>query len=108
MAKKNDILVLEGLQQVAKRIIPQGGQVWLYGSRARGEAREDSDWDLLILLDKERIEYEDFGKVGYPFEMMGWNYDAGITPVIYTKKEWEARAITPFYQNVQRDKIRIL
>lgn len=25
-------------------------QVWLFGSRARGEAREDSDWDLMAIL----------------------------------------------------------
>jgi predicted nucleotidyltransferase len=24
--------------------------VWLFGSRARGEARNDSDWDLLVVL----------------------------------------------------------
>ena len=24
--------------------------VWLFGSRALGEAREDSDWDLLVVL----------------------------------------------------------
>ena len=28
----------------------------MYGSRARNEATEDSDWDLLILLDKPKIE----------------------------------------------------
>lgn len=25
----------------------------LYGSRARGDYREDSDWDILVLTDKE-------------------------------------------------------
>lgn len=25
-------------------------QIWLFGSRARGEAREDSDWDLMAIL----------------------------------------------------------
>ena len=25
-------------------------QVWLFGSRARGEARTDSDWDLMAIL----------------------------------------------------------
>ena len=24
--------------------------VWLFGSRARGQAREDSDWDILVVL----------------------------------------------------------
>ena len=108
MVKDTELQILSSLQSVAKRVIPKGGQVWLYGSRARGEARPDSDWDLLILLDKEKVEYEDFGKVAYPFEMMGWNYDVGITPIIYTRKEWKERTITPFYQNVLRDRIRIL
>lgn len=25
-------------------------QIWLFGSRARGDARRDSDWDLLAVL----------------------------------------------------------
>ena len=27
-----------------------GAQVYLYGSRARGDAHKDSDWDFLVLL----------------------------------------------------------
>jgi len=27
-------------------------EVILYGSRARGDEREDSDWDLLVLTDE--------------------------------------------------------
>jgi len=30
--------------------------VWLFGSRARGDAREDSDWDLLVVLPDETVE----------------------------------------------------
>lgn len=26
-------------------------QIWLFGSRARGDARTDSDWDLLVVVD---------------------------------------------------------
>ena len=32
--------------------------VWLFGSRARGDAREDSDWDLLVVLPDETVEDE--------------------------------------------------
>jgi uncharacterized protein (UPF0332 family)/predicted nucleotidyltransferase len=32
--------------------------IYLYGSRARGDAKPDSDWDLLILLNKEKITDE--------------------------------------------------
>ncbi len=34
--------------------------VWLFGSRARGLAREDSDWDLLVVLPDETSEEEMF------------------------------------------------
>ena len=44
------------MRQVADKILPAGGTVLLYGSRARGDARDTSDWDLLILLDKATIE----------------------------------------------------
>jgi predicted nucleotidyltransferase len=27
-------------------------EVWLFGSRARGDSRPDSDWDFLVLTNK--------------------------------------------------------
>ena len=53
MVNSRDIPMLNVLQRVAKEVMPVGSQVWLYGSRARGEAHKDSDWDVLILLDKD-------------------------------------------------------
>ena len=46
--------------------------LFLYGSQARDEARPDSDWDILILLDKLKIEVEDYDNVSYPLvELVG-------------------------------------
>lgn len=100
--------ILERLKNTAKQILPYGGQVWLYGSRARGDAHEDSDWDLLILLDKQTITQEDEDEIAYPLVVEGWRNDSAVSPQIYTFGEWEARSFTPYYQQIERDKQRIL
>ena len=49
-------------------------QEWYFlGSQVRNDAREDSDWDILILLDKEKkLEEADHDKYVYPlFELIG-------------------------------------
>ena len=48
--------VIDNIRQVASSVLPQGSKLFLYGSRARGDAREDSDWDFLLLLDKAHRE----------------------------------------------------
>ena len=94
------------METVAKEVLPPGSKLWLYGSRARGEAREDSDWDLLVLLDKPELELKDYA-LAYPFHAMGADLGEYISPVIYAKKEWEAQSFLPFYKNVERDKIEL-
>jgi len=38
--------------------VDPGAEVLLYGSRARGDNRKDSDWDILVITPKEKITYE--------------------------------------------------
>ena len=79
----------------------------LYGSRARGDARPDSDWDILVLLDKGEREFADFDRVAYPLYDLGLELDESISVNLYTKEEWEKRNFTPFYKNVQNDGIKL-
>ncbi len=88
-------------------VMPQGGKVLLFGSQARGEARHDSDWDLLILLPKDRIKNDDFDNVAYPLIEFGWSVGAEINPLLYTYSDWEKRNFTPFYKNVEKDSIEL-
>ena len=62
--------------------------LFLYGSQARDEARPDSDWDILILLDKLKIEVEDYDNVSYPLVELGWSLNECVSPVLYTLKDW--------------------
>ena len=48
--------VIEAITDMAKAVVPPHSEMILFGSRARGDAHEGSDWDILILLDKDRIQ----------------------------------------------------
>ena len=100
----NTSQVIENIRQVAARVLPKGSTLYLYGSRARGDYHEDSDWDLLLLLDKPKLVNEDFAKYSYPFVLMGWDLGADIRPHTYTKEEWFNGPHAMFYYNVEEDK----
>ena len=38
-------IFINQIHDVARKSIPQGGRMLLFGSQARGDAREDSDWE---------------------------------------------------------------
>lgn len=100
--------VIEQIKQVARKAVPTGGRLLLYGSQARGDAHEGSDWDLLIILDKPKIEQRDYDDVAFPFTYLGWGLGESIIPVIYTHEEWKRSSFLPFYKNVEQDKIVLI
>lgn len=71
----------------------------LFGLRARGDYKDDSDWDVLIITDKEanaglkRKIYEDL----YDVEL---EYMQPISTIIFGKEKWKSMSITPLYKNV--------
>lgn len=50
---------------------------------------------------------DDYDNFVYPFLEIGWDIDAAVSPIIYTKDNWERMSFTPFYKNVTKDKIRL-
>ena len=101
-----DVLSAE-IANIFHKIAPTGGRALLFGSRARGDARQDSDWDVLILLDKDRITPTDLDEVGYPIRKLGWDIDAQFNPIMYTMKDWEARSFTLFHKNVMKEGVAL-
>ncbi len=107
MTNKNRY-VLNQIRRVSRSTAPKGSRVLLFGSRARGEARKGSDWDVLIVLPKSQLQQSDYDQVSYPLVELGWMLGERINPIVYTHQEWEANSITPFYDNVQRDAISLV
>ena len=76
----------------------------LYGSYARGDYNEDSDLDLLVLIDKDEITRSDQKRIKYPLYDIEFDTGTIISALIFTKKDWEMNhMITPFYENVVRE-----
>ena len=96
--------VVSKMKSVAESTMPKGTTVVLYGSRARGEAKTDSDWDVLILLDKDKVEVQDYDDIAFPFTDLGWELGQAIIPIMYTKKNWNSLSYLPFHKNVEHDK----
>ena len=71
--------------------------------KARGDARDDSDWDVLILLDKDRITSQDIDDYAYPLREMGWELGQSINAILYTKRDWGKSIASPLRQNVTED-----
>jgi len=83
-------------------------EVVLYGSRARGDATVESDYDLLVLVDGEgSLEREERVRDRlYPLEL---ETGAVLTVTMESRERWDSslfRAM-PFVQAVDREGIRL-
>jgi predicted nucleotidyltransferase len=60
-------LIFNEIQELKRQLLPNE-RVILFGSQARGDTRDDSDCDLLVLINKEKKTIEDEDIYGYPFD----------------------------------------
>ena len=66
-------------------------KLFLFGSRARGDAEEYSDMDVLVVLEGAPDE-ADFDYVSDCAWEAGFEHGIVIVPVVYTRNEWENSA----------------
>lgn len=99
--------IVERIKKEAFKMKPKI-EVILYGSEARGESRPDSDIDLLILVDKDSLTYEEKDRIITPFYDIELETGVVISMLVMPKKDWETQPfLTPFHYNVTKDGKRL-
>jgi len=102
-----DRLLIEKISALVKEIDPKATAI-LYGSWARGDQNEDSDIDVLILLDQKRITPQDEMRIKYPLYDLEFETGRIISPLVLSRYDWENRhRITPFFQNVKAEGVML-
>lgn len=95
--------ILKEIKNRVKSKFPDA-KIYLYGSRAKGTSNSDSDWDLLILIDTEKITLELENEITDPLYDLEFDLGEVISPMVYTEYEWNNKyRITPFYENVMSE-----
>src|SRR4051794_11292855 len=73
----------------AVRAVEPGAAVILYGSRARGDAMPDSDWDLLVLVDGP-VDWRREEALRRPLTWLGIDSDAVLTVLVHSRQDWQS------------------
>ncbi len=102
-----DIDLLKRCKAAIKEVLPDADLI-LYGSRARGQAAPDSDYDLLVLTDKEAgLELEE--EIRSAIFDLQLEYDALLSVFAYNRGQWSSplyRAM-PFHKNLDVEGIPV-
>lgn len=84
-----------------QRLGPHLDQVLLFGSRARGEAQDGSDYDMLVVVDHRTA---DVRAVILDIEcQLMERYGALVATVLRSKEEWQKTQGFPLARNIARE-----
>lgn len=97
--------ILRKVKNEVNKIYPSA-IIILYGSRARGDYNKYSDWDLLILLN-ENISFIQKLAINDKLFNVELEVNEVLIPIIHNVEEWNDLDTTPFYQNVQREGVKL-
>lgn len=80
----------------------------LFGSRARSDWHEESDWDFLVLMDIEVTEKFKSDLRIKIFEEIELPLNEGIFIIVKNKIDWEENNnVTPLYYNISEEGIML-
>jgi len=91
--------LFDHVRQTVHEIEPDA-DIILYGSRARGDARPESDWDFLILLDGV-VDDAHTDAIHHRLYDIEWDCGEVLSAMVRSRQEWH----TPLYQILPFSKV---
>jgi uncharacterized protein len=99
----------ETIKKEIKRAIMEtdsSATVILFGSRARESARDDSDWDILVLLDKPHVSIRDEQVFRHRLYDLELKFTTPISTFVYSSAEWKSNlSDTPLHKSIDKEGI---
>ena len=91
---------------MVKEIEPRS-EIILFGSRARGDERKDSDWDLLILVPGV-VNLKTEQKFRHALFLIELDFGLAISTFVHSKSGWEDKhRFTPLYQSIKEEGVSV-
>jgi predicted nucleotidyltransferase len=103
MATRKEILLK--IKKTITQLDPEA-RVILFGSRARGDFGEESDWDLLILTSIPATE-ENKRNFRYHLLDIELETEQAISTVIHHQDQWKKYSVTPLYNVIEEEGIEV-
>src|SRR6266567_4746074 len=93
--------LLECVKQAVHQVEPEA-DIILYGSRARGDAQAESDWDFLILLNGV-VDDARTDAVRHRLYEIEWESGEVLCSIVRSRQEWDSpwHQVSPFEKSVQ-------
>ena len=76
--------------------------VYLYGSYARGDYRQGSDVDVMILLSNYRNYWNELKRISQVASDVSLEYDVTVSCIFVKQKQWE-NAEKPLIYNIRKE-----
>jgi len=98
-------LFLNKIKKTVQQYEPEA-KVYIYGSRATASYQQNSDWDILILLQQSKITTDIENRVTDALYDIEFETGEIISPMVYSENEWNTKyKVTSFYKNITKHSI---
>ena len=99
--------ILNKVKEAVLKIEPSA-EIILYGSRAREDFHEGSDWDFMILVNGE-VNDKRTDKIRHQLYEIEWETGDVLCSIVRSRAEWESPGyrVIPLYKNIKHEGITL-